>query len=183
MLGSRRANNWVLWLSGLVLLAGTIAILVVVFGNEHGSTPPVGKNEGPPQLVKVPKTVQLAPGAVTVARQFILTAAQRKNMAKAWLISGPGIRQGMTRKQFLTGNIAVQPVFGKIDGVSYKIVYSYPRKAEIESAVYIHQRNGSSKGFVFFIAMSRLGSGTSAHWVVDSFVPDVPIPVPANPNQ
>src|SRR5512146_3092484 len=55
---------------------------------------------------KTQKTVPLDSDAKAVARRFVQTAVARKNLREAYAFSGPAIREGMTLKQWLTGNIA-----------------------------------------------------------------------------
>lgn len=52
--------------------------------------------------------VKLDPAARQVADKFILTAVARKNLGEAYELTHPDLRQGLTKQQWLTGNIPVQ---------------------------------------------------------------------------
>src|SRR6266567_4371097 len=95
-----RWQRWLPWFAGLGLLAGVVVALVVLVPSTSGINDP-SKTQHP---TIVPKTAPLAREARLVAGRFILTAVARANLAEAWEISGPPIRQGMTKRQFLTGS-------------------------------------------------------------------------------
>ena len=177
---SRHASRWIFRLSAFLLVAGVVAFLAVFFSTSGSKTP--STSSGPPQTVPKQKNVPLPKEAQAVAKKFILTAVQRTNLDEAWTISGPGIIQGMTRQQFLTGNIAVVPVFGKLAGVTYKIDYSHVKQAVLEVGLLVKGKNSKVTTKVFFLGLKRYGTGAATRWLVDSWVPWVPIPVPANPN-
>ena len=54
-------------------------------------------------------TLKLPPAAKQVVREFILTAVARKNLTRAYALSGPLIRQGMSLKEWNKGAIPVVP--------------------------------------------------------------------------
>ena len=165
------------WISGLVLVAGIVAFLIVFFGNtakSDESAPLLGK----PTVVKpVTKSVPVPRTARVVAGRFILTAVQRKNLVQAWKLAGPGVRAGQTRKQWLTGNIAVVPWFGQLGQVPLAVDYSI--RNEVEFTVVLQPKPGT-KGHpdTFKIMLHKFGK----RWLVNSWVPFEPPPIKANPN-
>jgi len=184
-LSSHRFTRRLFLCSVLVLLAGVIAVLVTVFGNTSPNTAPSpNPSPAPPARVAKPQpSVALAAEAKHVAGTFIQTAVVRKNLAEAWKISGPGIRQGLTRSQFLSGNIAVVPIVEPIVGATiFKTDYSHPTAAQVEVAVLVKPA-GAKQGQVklFYAGLRRLGRGAAAHWVVNSWAPWVPLAVRATP--
>jgi len=163
-------------LSALLLAGGIAAIVITLSGNTTKPKSSTNSN-APPQTVANPKSVPLSVEAQRVAARFILTAVQRKHLDEAWKISGPGVRAGLTHKQFLTGNIAVVPVPETIVQVKYKRAYSYSDNALLQ--VNLAVKHGASK--TFYLGLKRYGKGAAAHWLVDSWEPYVPIPVRARP--
>src|SRR4051812_35303631 len=120
-LNSPKTQRWLLWISAAVLAAGVAAVLITFFRNTGSSQPQVFSNE-PVQTVEAkPKQVKADPAVKVVAGKFILTAVQRQNLDQAWALVGPGIRQDLTYKEWLTGDIPVVPFLQKIKIAPMKV--------------------------------------------------------------
>jgi hypothetical protein len=175
-LSSRTLNRALPWIAGLVLAIG---VIVFIQSRTHtGSQPETFSKKPARDVSKQPKNVPLAREARRVAVRFINTAVARKNLAAAWEISGPGIRQDLTRKEWLTGNIPVVPYpAGAVDKAPIKIDWSYPNDALLE--IILLPRDGANeKPQVFFIGLKKLKNGRG-RWVVDSWTPYSPPAIPA----
>jgi hypothetical protein len=142
-------------------------------------SPETFSNE-PVRNAATPETVPLAPEARQVVVQFIKTAVMRKNLAEAWKISGPQIRQDMSLKEWLTGNIPVVPYpNAAVNRSPVKITWSHPTEAGLE--VVLQPKAGSKeKPQLFFVGVLKQGSGSQAKWVVDYWAPYAPPPIPSN---
>ena len=69
-----------------------------------------------------------------MAQEFILTAVARKNLRRAYDLSGPQIRQGQSLKEWMTGNIAVVPYpVADLKIAPMKIDYAYAKEAASRS--------------------------------------------------
>ncbi len=176
-LSSPRTQSRMLWLSAFVLAAGIAAVLIVFLGNTGTKEKQVFSNK-PVQIVKKPKIVKLEPEVRVVAGKFILTAVQRKNLAAAWKLVGPGIRQDLTYKQWLTGNIPVVPFLGQIKLAPIKVDLSTKNYALLE--VVLLPKTGH--GEIFSIELNKIGKGKAGHWVVNSWAPREAPTIPSNPN-
>jgi hypothetical protein len=178
-LKSPRTQRYLLWGSGFVLAAGVAAVLIVFLGNTGHSEHAPFSNK-PVDVVKAPKKVALEPAARLVAGRFILTAVQRKNLAEAWKISGPGIRQGMTYKEWLTGTIPVVPYLDEIKLAPIKVDLSEKNHALLE--VILIPKSKQARPEIFTIDVNKVGKGKDAHWVVNSWAPRSHPTIPNNPN-
>jgi hypothetical protein len=163
--GWRKALPWV---TAVVVVGVGIALLLIFVRNTgHSTATPLNPNVPAVDVSKVPKTVKLEPGATQVARQFIRTAVARKNLAAAFKISGPQITEGMSLKEWMTGNIAVPPYpVDKLDYAPMKIDYSYPKQALIEVAL-LPKAGSGVKPQLFMMELDKLGG----KWKVNSWVP------------
>lgn len=174
---SRGLNRALPWIAGAVLLVGVLAFWqTMVKANE---TPETFSNERVTNTTAA-QTVPLAPEARQVVVQFIKTAVMRQNLAEAWKISGPQIRQNMSLKEWLTGNIPVVPYpDAAVNRSPVKITWSHPTEAGLE--VVLQPRPGSrEKPQLFFVGVLKQGSGSQAKWVVDYWAPYAPPPIPSN---
>jgi hypothetical protein len=175
---ARRFARLAPWISALVLVAGIVTFLLVFFRNTakpvDSATP---LTPAKPASVAAQKNVPVPKQARLVAGRFILTAVQRKRLAEAWKLAGPPIRAGVTYKQWLRGNIAVVPWFGRLGAVPLKVDYSYPGEAQF--TVILAPKPGT-KGTpdTFIMGLKKYGKD----WKVTAWVPYEPPAVRSNEN-
>ena len=164
-----------MWGSGLVFCAGVVAVLVVYLGGSGGdktaaaplSTEPAVTNEQQ-------QNVKLDPDARRVAGRFILTAVAREDLAEAYELTHAELRQGLTKEQWLTGNIPVQyyPA-DAIDTAAFKIDESYPTEAVLEVAL-IPKEGETVKPQIFFVGLKKSGD----RWQVYYWAPRAAAAIP-----
>jgi hypothetical protein len=125
----------------------------------------------PAQVVKPEVKAPFDPDARQVAMRFVQTAVARKNLDEAWDLSGPTVRGGLTRKEWLTGNIPVVPYpLDQLAVAPFKIDASYVNSALIEIAL-LPKKNAGIRSQIFFMELKKMGKGAKARWVVDNWVP------------
>lgn len=157
------------WLIGLAAICVLVAFVAVVFGNrnplpEHFSNQPV-------DVVKPEKSITVPDDAKLVAKTFIQTAVARKNLEKAYPLAGPAIKQGMTMKEWKSGNIAVIPFpLDDLYVAPFKVDYAHERDILMEVALLADPKTGV-KSQIFFINLKKYGTGDKARWLVDNWVP------------
>lgn len=169
IVSSRRAGQIFPWFAGLVLVAGVVAFAVVMIGNtaEPIDAKITVRETGAVTNAAPERNVVLDPAARKVAGEFILTAVARKNLGRSWTITHPDLRQGLTRREWLTGNIPVQyyPA-DAIDKASFKIDESHPSDAVLEVAL-IPKKGATVKPQIFYIGLKK----TSGQWQVWYWAP------------
>jgi hypothetical protein len=176
-LSSPRSQRKLLWLSALVLAAGIAAVLIVFLRNTgHSESAPLTNK--PVDVVKVPKRAPLEKEARLVAGRFVLTAVQRKNLPEAWKLVGPGIRQDLTYKEWLTGNIPVVPFLEPISLAPIKVDFSSKNYVLLEI---ILLPKGKARSEVFSLELIAVGKGDKRHWLVNSWAPRTRPTIPTNP--
>ena len=162
-LSSPKTQRWLLWISAAVLAAGVAAILIAFLRNTGSSEPQVFSDKPVQTVPSTPERVKADPAVKAVAGKFILTAVQRKNLDQAWAIVGPAIRQDLTYKQWLTGNIPVVPFLKKIKVAPMKVDVSQKDYALLE--VVLLPVKG--KGEIYDIELIK----RKGKWLVNSWVP------------
>jgi hypothetical protein len=161
----KRQQFWrtVLPIAALVCaaLAGVLVYNAFVGSNgvkekSFGTTYPV-----PPK----PKTVKFTAAERAVARKFLKTAVARQHLDQAYAISGPGVRQGMTKEQFMQGTIPVVPYLVN-DGTDARMAIdeSYATSAQIE--VFLDTKG--QRGRIFFMDLIKAKDGK---WYVNAWSP------------
>lgn len=175
VLTSRKFNLALPWIAGLVLAIGVAAFIQSRTNTGGPEDTPVGK---PVDNSKVPKSVPMSQEARQTVVTFLRTAVARKDLAKAWTVVGPGIRQGQSYQSWLKGNIAVVPYPGEsMDKAPLKIDWSYPTSIGLSVAL-LPRKGSSEKPQVFQMELKRTGQ----RWVVDSWAPYAPPAVPSDVN-
>jgi hypothetical protein len=175
--GWRKALPWVL---GVGAVAAVIAVLIVVFGTNSGTSTKTPISNAPADnRSAIPNTVKLEPAARRVAKRFIETAVARKDLRAAYALAGPQIRQGQSLKEWLTGNIAVVPY--PVDSISYapmKIDFSYAKEAQIQVAL-LPTDKASKKGVKSQLFILDMIKDKDGKWLVNAWVPRSSPPVPS----
>ena len=168
------------WFAALILAAGVVAAIVKLVPNTSGTTD-TSKTENPTKVSpNPPKSVPLTKEARDVAGRFILTAVRRQHLDEAWKLSGPQIRQDLTYKEWMTGNIPVVPYLHPISVTPMKIDYSLKGQALVEVAL-VPEKGVKGSTDLFWLELRRVGKGSKAHWLVWSWVPRFAPAIPANP--
>ena len=180
-LSSRRFNRWLLVLGAVVLAAGIVAVLITVLGNNSSSssenanpTGPVIKDSPKPQ-----KNIRFPAAGWNVAREFVINATQRKNLARTWALADENERGGLTFKEWTSGNIPV-PYFPTAKIVRYNFRntnFAHPRAAAV-NLLLIPTKKSGARTTPFMVEVVKVGEGANAHWVVDYFGSMQGVPVP-----
>jgi hypothetical protein len=130
----------VIGLSWVVLLVGVVAYL------NHRSSSQAQPPPGPAAVTTPPGNygphIPVPKEALSVARSFLRDGVLRQDLAAAWKLADPKLRQGLTHKQWMTGNIPVaefpQSAFAR---AGYKVERSRARNVLL--LLYIFPRKGS----------------------------------------
>jgi hypothetical protein len=179
-LSSPRNQRRLLWGSGAVLGIGLIVFLsVFVLRGSPGVQSPISTL--PAQTTKKQVKAPPDPKAFTVARKFIETAVQRKNLDAAYPIVNHEIKGGLSKKQWDTGNI---PVIGYPAGntktAAFTVLWSY--KTQLMTIVDLVARKGTHvrPHLPFFLGLVRAHNKPGGKWLVNYFIPDWSPPVPSS---
>jgi len=169
--------------STLVLIVGIVAIATVRLGDNEASPAseePLPEEFNPdttPTPAPVPRAARVAAG------EFILAAAGREDLPKAWKLSHPELKAqcACTYKQWLTGNIPVQyyPTTN-LDSAEFGVDESSAGRVVLE--VLLTPKAGEDvTPQTFFIGLKKVGKGKQQRWLVDYWAPSGSPPVPQIP--
>jgi len=171
--------------AALVLIVGIVAFATVRLGGDDESAPQAATTNAPPVEDFDPATTEAVPGPVApearqAAGEFILAAAGREDLAKAWKVTHPELKAqcGCTYEQWLNGNIPVQyyPT-ASLDGAAFTVDESSARRVVLE--VLLTPKEGEEiDPQAFFIGLKAVGKDAKLRWLVDYWAPSGTPPVP-----
>ena len=160
-------------LAGLVLVAGVVAFTVAYVG-DTGTSQETPLSSEPAQVLTTRAQVPLDEEARRVAGRFILTAVARENLGESYELAHPELRQGMTKREWLTGNIPVVYYPAQaIETASFKVDESYRDEAVLEVAL-LPKASAKVKPQIFFIGLKKAGTRWRVSYWVPRSAPAVP---------
>jgi hypothetical protein len=173
LLASYRWRRRLLWLLAIAIVAGVVSALVIEFPSRSATEgEPVAKGHIEIAPDQVPKTVKLKgaarASALSVARLFVSTAVARKHIDRSWSLLSPEIKQGLTRKEFVSGNNSIVPY--PVGDSRWAVDYSYRNRVGFQIALY--PRPGAKLSpEVFLLDLRAAGTGKQRHWLVKAWNP------------
>jgi hypothetical protein len=158
-----------------LLIAAVIAVAAsLIYLGVHYSTPGSAENATGPYVnndryYRQPKQVPFRRASRRAVRKvlarFISTAVSRCHVGDSWDLAGPSLRQGVSRRQWRTGNIPVVPYPAAKHGQgSWDLVnYSYRNKVGLEVMLFPRPASGYSMA----TADTEVVRGRDGRWRVD----------------
>jgi hypothetical protein len=167
-LQSPRFRRRLLWSSLFVAATSAVVGGSILIGNTgHRIDTPVTR--GPAWTYREPVELRMTPKLrrefLSRSLAFVQTAVTRKDVDKAYDMVGPSLRQGMSRRDWHTGNIPVVP-FPAAGLMQWNVAYSYADDVALDLAL-VAPRNQDTVGKTFRIELKRYGS----RWLVEAWVP------------
>jgi hypothetical protein len=178
---SPRRQRHVFFASLGLLAAGIVALLVVVIlpSSDHRLNTPISNK--PAQLVKPDPAAKVDPNAVTIARKFLLTAVQRKNLDWAYDNVHVDLKGRMSRQQWDKGDIPVIPCDAQ-NATTTAFVKQFSLRDEVEFEVALvpkaHSVYCGDRPVRFFIALRREHDSPTGRWLVSYWEPHWKPPLP-----
>lgn len=120
-----------------------------------------------------PENVPASPGLrrrlTSETSAFIRTAVRRQHLNDSWPLVHPALRQGLSRREWLTGNIPVIP-FPATGIVSVDLQWSYRDDVAFDVVLQPEPKSGLYRK-TFTIEFRRVPAGKDGRWLVYSWVP------------
>ena len=183
---NERFQRALVTVSAVLLVAGVVAFLSLRAGGDDNESRP--ETTAAPAAVDTTQSVnsgKLERGARIAAGEFILAAAGRENLKKAWQLSHPELRDqcACTYKQWLKGDIPVQyyPV-GNLDVAAFDIEEASPNNAVLLVAL-VPKEGEKVKPQTFYIGLKAQKQGGKKRWLVNYWAPRASVAVPALPDE
>jgi hypothetical protein len=145
------------------------------------NTESYGRDYELPTSTSAYTAADLPDGVRKVAGEFILAAAGREDLEKAWKLTHPELRKqcACSYKHWLTGDIPVQYYpSASIETASFDV--DEITDSQIYMRVLLLPKKGADvKPQVFDLGLKAAGTGAKKAWLVNYWAPKASIPVPA----
>ena len=176
LLASPRRRRRLAWLVVVLALGITAAILGIFFPNTSPTRHSAPFTKEPVQTVApLPKAVRFTAAerkeVDDVAGRFIATAVFRKHVDDSYDLVIPEFRQGLTRKQWRSGNIPVMPFpHEQLAVMRWKLDYSYRDRIGLRVA-FLPKQTAKVGGVVYAIELKNVGTPKRHRWLVSYWTP------------
>src|SRR6188472_1811281 len=158
---------------GIVLsvIVGITALVLLLPKPHHEAetfenVPPDVVAPTPENVAASPKLRKLLIGETDA---FVRTAVRRHNLEASWPLIHPNLKQGMSKKEWLTGDIPVVPFPAK-GIIAWDLDWSYPGDVAADVVLQPVPKSGLYRK-TFTIEFKRVGSPSEDRWLVYSWVP------------
>ena len=161
-----------------VAIVGTLVVVVapLVFLAAHYTTSGSPENANGPYVsdsfykepTHVPFTAAKRHAVSLVLAKFIDGAVSRHDLAGTWDLAGPGLRQGLTRQDWLEGQLPLVPFAASKRGQgSWSVVnYSYENKVGLELLMFPEQGSGQLATVETDVVRGRDGRWRVNYWMI-----------------
>lgn len=177
---SPRAQKRALIASVAIFAIGTAALVSTVYWNTSETLETPIRDEAATVLEKQVEA-PLAPDVKRVAKEFILNAVARRDIASTYDITHVDMRGTMTRGEWAKGNIPVVPYpvdTSEITDDRWTVTYSLKDEALLEIRLFPAAGTKGINPLSFFIGLVKVGEGANARWLVNYWAPKYKVPVP-----
>ena len=159
-------------LAALLVVAGIVAY----FQSRAGEgTAPVASPIQQEQTTSAPVVKPggtLEPAARSVAIEFIRTTLGREDLARAWNLATPELRSGVTKKQWLRGELPIPPFPVKgLETTGFQVLGTAPGEVLLE--VLLVPKPGSEYVPTRY-ELTLVRKGSKGPWKVSYFLPYAP---------
>lgn len=149
-------------------MGGVVASAVEIGNTGHSTSTPIDTTKTA-WVYHAPKALKLTgrdrQELLDISMRFVRTAVARKHLDDAWELAAPELRQGESRREWDTGNIAVPPFVARGIG-TWDVLYSYSNDVAFDlDLIGAKHEQFLSKTFTIELKKRR------GHWLVASWTP------------
>jgi hypothetical protein len=159
-----------------VLLVGAAAHFVARSGDDPAplaAIPAAAPRSDPPAIAVKPGR-QLDPAVERVAQRFMLATLGREHLDEAWALATGALRAGVSREQWLRGELPIAPFPVKALQTDGFTVVGETRDKVLLQVLLVPEE---STGYVptrYDMTLVKVGAGARAAWKISYFLPYAP---------
>jgi hypothetical protein len=161
-----------MWALSVLAIAGSLAGAALLLPEQNAPSPRAPSPHGaviiyrPPAPVRYAKSTRIVATGVVLA--FLQSAVIRKHLGRSYDLVTPKLRQGLTRRSWVTGTIPVVPMPRGTDLRAMVLLESIRNELTYRVSLFPPKKSGV-KPQLFDVTLRRLHN----HWRVDSWVPSI----------
>jgi hypothetical protein len=159
------------WIGGGLAALAAVVFVGVKWPNTSEEAPQSFSNEQG-YVYREPKAVELTrierAKALSTAANFVTHAVARRKVERAYDLTAPSLRAGITRAQWRTENIPVVPF--PVEEARWKIEYSYSDALGLQ-VLLLPTAKSKLRPTVFAMELTPTGKGKAHKWLVSSWAP------------
>jgi hypothetical protein len=156
-----------------------LIVIVLLPSKDNALNTPISTQKA--DVVQNDPTAPVDPESIKIARQFLVTAVQRKNLDWAYDHVHVDLKGRMSRKEWDKGNIPVIPYDAQnAETTAFIPQFSLKKEVEFEIALVPKQHSVYANGrpLRFYIALRREHDKANGRWLVSYFEPHWKPPIP-----
>jgi hypothetical protein len=166
----RRRKRWAI-VTTLVVVSVPLVFLAVHYttsGSPGNANGPYVSDSFYREPKHVPFTAEKRRAVSAVLAKFIDGAVSKHDLAGTWDLAGPELRQGLTRQDWLEGQLPLVPFTASKRGQgSWSLVnYSYKNKVGLELLMFPEQRSGQLATVETDVVRGRDGRWRVNYWMI-----------------
>ena len=170
MLSSRRSRRRLTIAAALVVAIplGYLAVHYSTSGSRRDANGPYVSDAFYREPKHVPFTAEKRRAVSAVLARFISGAVSKHDLAGTWDLAGPDLRQGITRDDWLKGQIPIVPfAASKREQGKWSVVnYSYPNKVGLELLMFPEHRSGQLATVETDVVRGKDGRWRVNYWMI-----------------
>jgi len=159
------------WLATLGAVVAGVAGLIALI--PKGRSLETAVSSEPAQTVRVEKSVRLSAkevqSALFAGTRFVRTAVARQHLDSSWSMTARELHQGMSRKEWDTGDIPVVP-FPAVGLAAWRVAWTYENDIGLD-LVLVPKRGSGLTPKTFLIELRRAGPDKRGRWLVSAWQP------------
>jgi hypothetical protein len=171
VLKTRRSRRRATIAAVLALVAVPLGYLAVHYstsGSPENANGPYVSDAFYRQPKHVPFTAEKRRAVSAVLAKFINGAVSKHDLAGTWDLAGPDLRQGITREDWIKGEIPIVPFAASKRGQGkWSLVnYSYPNKVGLELLMFPEHRSGQLATVETDVVRGQDGRWRVDYWMI-----------------
>jgi hypothetical protein len=167
-------------------VAAAIGVLIALIPSPRPKRVEEELQPGAPQVYKPPKPIRLTPRTRrqldATVDEFVRTAVLRRDLQRSWELASPALRIGITRRQWLSGDLPVYPFPADRRRTAWDLDYADEEEVALNVTL-VPRRGAKDAPEVFGVTLSPVGRGAHRRWLIGSWYPrgEISQPPPAAP--
>lgn len=140
---------------------------------------------GEVQVYRPPRAIRFTPRlrreVDATIDEFVRTAVLRRNLERSWRLAGPAMRAGVTRADWMRGDLPVLPYPADPDRTAWQLDYADVNEVALNVTL-VARRGEPEPPQVFGVSLAPRPRGIGPRWLVSAWYPRDVVSQPQAPS-